>query len=54
VAVTDPAIDTLAKVLAAFDPSRRATLLGIAARVAANFHTVAAEAMLGGPGVDWL
>jgi Ca2+-binding RTX toxin-like protein len=53
VAVTDPATNSLAKVLAAFVPAKRPTLVAISGQLAVTPDGGAADTLTGGGGTDW-
>lgn len=53
VAVVNPATDSLARVLAAFVPTRRPVLAGLSVRLAVTPGTGATDTLTGGAGTDW-
>jgi Ca2+-binding RTX toxin-like protein len=53
VAVTNPTTDSLAKVLASYDPTRRSSLISITNRLVVTPDASGADNLLGGLGIDW-
>jgi uncharacterized delta-60 repeat protein len=53
VSLTNPATDSLAKVLASYVPNRRSSLLNITNRVVVAFDQAGTDNLIGGRGIDW-
>jgi uncharacterized delta-60 repeat protein len=53
VAVTKPATDSFAKVLASYSPKRHSSLVNISNRIAVTYDPAGTDNLIGGRGTDW-